>query len=47
VKLIDISGTYKSDDLEGKINELETNSKNENVRNLYETPTNLRRITSL
>jgi hypothetical protein len=35
VKLVDISGTKTKECLKAKINELETNSKNKNIRDLY------------
>jgi hypothetical protein len=35
VKLVDTSGTKKKEYLKAKINELETNSKNKNIRDLY------------
>ena len=35
MKLVDISGEKKREYLKAKINELETNSKNKNVRELY------------
>jgi hypothetical protein len=35
VKLVDISGKKKREYLKAKINELETNSKNKNIRDLY------------
>jgi hypothetical protein len=35
VKLADISGKKKREYLKDKINELATNSKNKNMRNLY------------
>ena len=35
MKLVDISGEKKREHLKAKINELETNSKNKNVRELY------------
>jgi hypothetical protein len=35
MKLVDISGTKKRVHLKAKINELETNSKNKSIRELY------------
>jgi hypothetical protein len=35
MKLVDIAGTKKKDYLKAKINELQTNSKNKNIRDLY------------
>jgi hypothetical protein len=35
VKLVDISGTKRKEYLKAKVNELETNSKNKNIRDLF------------
>jgi hypothetical protein len=45
VKLVDIS-VRKMENLKAKIEELETNSKIKNIRNLYRVSINLRRATS-
>jgi hypothetical protein len=37
VKLVEISGPKKREYLKNKINELETNSKNKNIRDLYKS----------
>jgi hypothetical protein len=36
VKLVELSGPKNREYLKHKINELETNNKNKNIRNLYE-----------
>jgi len=47
VKLTDISGTKRKEYVKTKIDELETNSKIKNIRDLFGGINNLRRVTNL
>jgi len=47
VKLVEISGTKKKEHPKAKIDELETNSKIKDKRELYRGSVTLRRVTSL
>jgi hypothetical protein len=47
VKLIELFRNMQRECLKDKINELETNSKNKSIRDLYRGVNNLRRVTNL